>query len=79
MGCVEPFAVPSPWWRDLGLIHERLPGIVVLRLLSAEPAPDHRMAGRVSYLVQSLGSEPKVCSSGGVSCWIIRCKCRGYG
>jgi hypothetical protein len=55
LGAMEPFDVATPWWQDVELIVEHVPGIAVLRILEGEPAPGHVMGGRVTYLAQRLG------------------------
>jgi len=54
VGATEPFEVETPWWMDIEPIAKRFPGIAVLRMLEADPAPDHVMGGRVTYLVEPL-------------------------
>jgi hypothetical protein len=54
LGAMEPFDVATPWWPEVASIVERVPGVVVLRMLEAEPAPGHIMGGRVTYLVEPL-------------------------
>jgi len=58
LGAMEPFDVETPWWVDVVPIVERFPGLAVLRLLEAEPAPGHTMGGRVTYLVERRDDIP---------------------
>jgi hypothetical protein len=58
LGCLAPFDVPTPWWQHLLPIHDRVPGLAILRLLTAERAPDHPMGGRVTYLAEPMGAPP---------------------
>ena len=51
---LDPFAVETPWWPDVLPIVEAHPGLAVLRLLSAEPAPGARIGGTVTYLAEPL-------------------------
>jgi hypothetical protein len=52
-----PFAVKTPWWQDLEPVLAAHPGVVVLRLLRARPAPGSNAGGEVTYLVQA-GAPP---------------------
>lgn len=58
IGALGPFDVPLPWWQELGPIHARVPGIVVLRMLAAERAAGHPMGGDVTYLAEVVGEVP---------------------
>lgn len=53
LGELPPFAVATPWWQDLEPVLAVHPDVVILRLLTAEPAPDHVMGGRVRYLAEA--------------------------
>lgn len=49
-----PLDVPTPWWPDVLPISQALPGLAVLRLLTAVPAPGLRIGGAVTYLAEPL-------------------------
>jgi hypothetical protein len=51
---LDPFVVETPWWPDVLPIVEARPGLAVLRLLSAVPAPGVRIGGTVTYLAEPL-------------------------
>ncbi len=52
-----PLVVPTPWWPDVLPIAEAHPGLAVLRLLSAVPAPGLRVGGTVTYLAEPLSGD----------------------
>ncbi|MGD0081874.1 MAG: aminoglycoside phosphotransferase family protein [Acidimicrobiales bacterium] len=54
LGALAPFDVETPWWQEVEPIRRAVPGVAVLRMLDAEPAPGHVMGGRVTYLVEAL-------------------------
>jgi Phosphotransferase enzyme family len=54
---LDPFVAPTPWWPDTLPIAEAYPGLAVLRLLSATPAPGLRIGGDVTYLAEPLAGE----------------------
>lgn len=52
-GAVGPLTIALPWWQESGPIADAIPGVTVLRLLSATPEPGMPMGGHVSYLVEA--------------------------
>jgi hypothetical protein len=58
LGMTAPFAVKTPWWQDLEPVLAAHPGVVVLRLLRARPAPGSNAGGEVTYLVQADPQPP---------------------
>jgi Ser/Thr protein kinase RdoA (MazF antagonist) len=52
-GQLPSFTVSTPWWQDLDPVVRTHPGLVILRLLHARPAPGQVMGGEVVYLVQA--------------------------
>ena len=46
--------VATPWWQEVDPIVEAFPGLAVLRLLSATPAPGMVAGGKVTYLAERL-------------------------
>jgi hypothetical protein len=54
VGQLPPLAVPTPWWQDVVPIVTALPGLAVLRLLEATPAPGSNVGGDVTYLAEWL-------------------------
>jgi Phosphotransferase enzyme family len=63
LGQLEPFEVSTPWWPDVLPIVTAHPGLAVLRLLEATPAPGSRIGGVVTYLAQRLPSSLALASS----------------
>jgi Phosphotransferase enzyme family len=57
LGELGPFVAATPWWPDTLPIGEVYPGLAVLRLLSATPAPGARIGGDVTYLAEPLSGE----------------------
>ncbi len=51
-GRFGPVTVDLPWWQETGPIADAIPGVTVLRLLSATPDPTEPMGGSVTYLVE---------------------------
>lgn len=60
LGAIGPRAVAQPWWPEAAPIVDAFPGFTVLRLLAAEPDPEGKMGGRVTYVAQcdDAGSAP---------------------
>ncbi len=68
LGVLPPFRVPTPWWQDLEPVHQRLPGAVVLRLITARRAAGHPMGGHATYLAQ-LAEGGGAAAAAGLTAW----------
>ncbi len=53
LGAVGPLTIALPWWQEAGPLGDALPGVTVLRLLSATPDVDEPMGGEVTYVVEA--------------------------
>jgi len=54
VGQLPVLDVATPWWQEVDPIVAAFPGLAVLRLLSASPAPGMVAGGRVTYLAERL-------------------------